>query len=79
MYPFKRKVEVDGLLQQNKLYVSDSVILSQSVKHSPFRVIAKGSNKKTGHEKSTAIPIWDENQQYTGEFIKLLKDYYLYL
>ena len=79
MYPFKRKDEVDGLLQKNDLYLSDSVILSQSVKHSPFRVIVKGINKKTGLNKSSQLSIWDENQQYTGEFIKLLIDYYLYL
>ena len=79
MYPFKRKNEVEKLLQENELYIMDSAILSQSVKHSPFRVIIKGSNKKINSEKTTSLSIWDEHQQYTKPFIDLLKDYYLYL
>lgn len=79
MYPCKRKEEVENLLQQNELYVTESVILSQSVKHSPFRMIVKGTNKKIKSTNQTSISIWNEHQQYTSQFIDLLKDYYLYL
>jgi tRNA1Val (adenine37-N6)-methyltransferase len=79
LFPFKRKNELQKLFRQNELYLLESVILSQSVKHSPFRVMLKGSNKKSPSEKSNALSIWVENQQYTQPFIELLKDYYLYL
>jgi tRNA1Val (adenine37-N6)-methyltransferase len=79
MLPFKRKKEVEALLHQNELPVIDSVIVKQSVNHAPFRILLKGTNRKIHSENSVTISIWNEEQQYTGEFIDLLKDYYLYL
>lgn len=79
MFPFKRKDEIERLLRKNELHVSSSVILSQSVKHSPFRMIIKGTVGKTIAANSTSVSIWDEHQQYTSQFVELLKDYYLYL
>jgi tRNA1Val (adenine37-N6)-methyltransferase len=78
MYPFKRREEIEKLFQANGVHVMDSVILSQSTKHAPFRIIVKGSNK-TSTGRTGAISIWNEHQQYTPAFIDLLKDYYLYL
>lgn len=80
IFPFKRKEEIERLLQQNELHVMSSVILSQSVKHFPFRMIIKGTKKRKNESgSSTSIAIWDEHQQYTSQFVDLLKDYYLYL
>jgi len=79
MYPFKRKKQVEKLLQQNKLYVMNSVILSQSVNHSPFRMIVKATNQNVNAGKPASVSVWDEHQQYTKPFVELLKDYYLYL
>lgn len=79
MYPFKRGKEIEKLLLQNELHVSNSVILCQSEKHSPFRVLVSGSNSKKNSSHTTTLSIWDEHQQYTGSFTDLLRDYYLYL
>lgn len=79
MLPYKRSEEIQKLLRKNDLHISHSLILSQSVHHAPFRVIIKGSKEKISSTTSTSIAIWNEHQQYTGEFIELLKDYYLYL
>lgn len=79
MLPFKRNVEMENLLQKKALFVTQSVVLSQSVKHSPFRIIIKGSCKSEDPPASTSIAIWNEQQQYTTQFVQLLKDYYLYL
>jgi tRNA1Val (adenine37-N6)-methyltransferase len=79
MYPFKRNKEIELLLSENKLYAIHSVFLSQTVNHSPFRVIAKGTIKKEISVQTTSISIWEKNQQYTKQFVDLLKDYYLYL
>lgn len=79
MYPFKRKKQVEQMLQQNKLYVMTPVILSQSVNHLPFRIIVKATSQNVNAGKPTSISVWDEHQQYTKPFVELLKDYYLYL
>lgn len=79
MYPFKRNKEIEQLLTENELFLLDSVILSQSVKHSPFRVLIKGTSKKEISTSTESISIWDEHQQYTKPFVDLLKGYYLYL
>lgn len=79
MYPFKRKEEVERLAHKNELYLTDSIVVSQSIKHPPFRIIAKGATKKINDSNSSSISIWNKYQQYTIEFTDLLKDYYLYL
>ncbi len=79
MYPFKRKEEVETMVAQNELYIITSIILHQSVKHGPFRVIIKGSRKNIIPAEQTSISVWDENQKYTSAFTGLLKDYYLNL
>lgn len=79
MFPFKRKEEIENLFLKNDLFVLSTVLLSQSVKHSPFRIIVKGTTKKITSENPDSIAIWNEHQQYSNQFIDLLKDYYLYL
>ena len=79
MLPFKRREEIENLFCKNDLFVLSTVILSQSVKHSPFRVIVKGTTKKITSKRPDSIAIWNEHQQYTSQFIDILKDYYLYL
>jgi tRNA1Val (adenine37-N6)-methyltransferase len=79
MYPFKLKEEMQLLFQQNELHAVSSVILSQSVSHSPFRIIVKGRGQKNAIAHSTSVSVWNEHQQYTTPFTDLLKDYYLYL
>ena len=79
MYPFKRKEEVERMVAQNELHIINSIILHQSVKHGPFRVIIKGARKNIIAAEQTSISVWDENQKYTSAFTRLLKDYYLNL
>jgi len=78
LYPFKRKEEVQKLVFANDLHIRKQVTLRQSIKHSPFRVTIMGTNQRTD-TSSTEISIWNDKQQYTEEFIDLLRDYYLYL
>lgn len=79
LLPFKRKKEIENLLLENELFAVNTVVLYQSVKHPPFRVLIKGSKNKILPSQTETISIWDENQQYTKAFADLLKDYYLYL
>jgi tRNA1Val (adenine37-N6)-methyltransferase len=75
---YKRRHELHGLLHQHGMFLSKEVIVRHTEHHEPFRIMFKGSRIQKESE-STAISIAGNNQQYTPEFIKLLKDYYLYL
>jgi tRNA1Val (adenine37-N6)-methyltransferase len=79
MYPYKRKNEFEQEMLKTGLYVTKTVLLTQSVKHDPFRIIVKGTDKKIQSEESEVISVWDKDQQYTRAFSELLADYYLYL
>lgn len=80
LLPYKRNEEIKKLFRDHQLHVSKMIFVRQSVKHDYFRIFIKGS--LNGGEKETEfdeLSIWDDKQQYTNEFVNLLKDYYLYL
>lgn len=80
LLPYKRNDEIKKLFKDHELHVSKMIFVRQSVKHDYFRIFIKGS--LNGEEKETEfdeISIWDDKQQYTNEFVRLLKDYYLHL
>lgn len=79
LYPFKRKEEIERLVRLNDLYIGKQVVLRQSSNHPPFRVMITGANCQPDKIISIEISIWNGRQQYTEEFMELLKDYYLYL
>ena len=78
LLPLKRKSEAEKFLRKEKLFIQKAVVVSQSVKHQPFRLMIKVGHESMQMEEKQ-ISITDEKQQYTLEFISLLKDYYLYL
>jgi tRNA1Val (adenine37-N6)-methyltransferase len=78
LLPFKRKSEAEKILRRENLFIQKAVVVSQSVKHRPFRLMIKAGHIPMQVEEKQ-ISITDEKQQYTLEFISLLKDYYLYL
>ena len=81
LLPYKRNEEIRRLLKDNQLHISKILFVRQSVKHDYFRITLKGRlrEQENGETEFDEMSIWDENQQYTKEFIQLLKDYYLYL
>ena len=78
LVPAKRRVEIENMFRQKNLHVQQIVFLRQSVNHSPFRLLIMGSNSAT-LQACSDISICDAQQQYTREFVDLLKDYYLHL
>lgn len=78
LLPFKRKKEAEDLMAANGLFVQKIVQVKPSVAQAPFRLMMAGSKQQTDIIESKII-IKDADQNYTGEFSALLKDYYLYL
>jgi tRNA1Val (adenine37-N6)-methyltransferase len=78
LLPFKRKSEAEKILKSEKIFIEKAVIVSQSAKHSPFRLMIKAGHTQMQVEEKQ-VSITGLEQQYTPEFISLLKDYYLYL
>lgn len=81
LLPFKRNEEIKKMLLKQKLFASKLVFVKQSTKHDYFRIMLSGILSNT-RETETAIDelaIWNDEQEYTNEFVDLLKDYYLNL
>jgi tRNA1Val (adenine37-N6)-methyltransferase len=80
LFPFKRNAEMEKLVANNELSILNKTLVRQSVNHDYFRIMIEGKHKEDGEISVTEeISIWDDQQQYTPAFTKLLKDYYLYL
>jgi tRNA1Val (adenine37-N6)-methyltransferase len=77
---FKRNDEIMKLLKNHQLHISKMIFVRQSVKHDYFRIFIKGNlNAEEKETEFNEMSVWDEKQQYTNEFVRLLKDYYLHL
>ena len=80
LLPYKRNEEIKKLLKDHELNISKILFVRQSVKHDYFRVFIKGSlNEEEKEIDFDELSIKDDEQQYTKEFVSLLKDYYLHL
>ena len=80
LLPYKRNEEIKKLLKDNELSFSKILFVRQSVKHDYFRIFIKGSlNAEEKETEFDELSIRDDKQQYTNEFVNLLKDYYLHL
>lgn len=81
LLPAKRVREISFLLPKWKLSITESALIKQTPAHDHFRIFLAGKhagdNEIRGPEKE--IIISNKEKQYTGDFINLLKDYYLYL
>lgn len=81
LLPYKRYKEIRKVIGDNEFFLSSTILVKQSVNHDYFRVMIEGRKKSSETEEIVLeeISIWDDQQQYTGEFISLLKDYYFNL
>jgi tRNA1Val (adenine37-N6)-methyltransferase len=80
LLPYKRNEEIKKLFKDHELNISKLLFVRQSVKHDYFRIFIKGNlNAEEKETEFNELSICNEQQQYTNEFISLLKDYYLHL
>lgn len=78
LLPEKRKAELEDLLKQYHFYLHTQIEVTQTINHTPFRVMIKAGNKKQD-AVAKEMAIKNNSNEYTPEFIELLKDYYLHL
>jgi tRNA1Val (adenine37-N6)-methyltransferase len=78
LLPNVRAEQMIELARAINLHLKIHVQVKQSVAHGYFRSMLLFSRKKT-EPISEELAIKDESNQYTNEFVGLLKDYYLYL
>jgi tRNA1Val (adenine37-N6)-methyltransferase len=79
LLPFKRYEEAKRLCAGAGLHIQKAVFVKQTEAHYYFRVIISGKKVPTDQLKENEISICDIHNNYTADFIDLLKDYYLYL
>jgi len=81
LLPYKRNEEIKRLFKDHQLHITKIILVRQSVKHDYFRLMINGKLNKQENKETEfdEISIWNEKQQYTNEFVRLLKDYYLRL
>lgn len=80
LLPYKRNDEIKRLFKGQQLHISKLLLVRQSVKHDYFRIFIKGNlNAWQKETEFDEMSIWDEREQYTNEFVKLLQEYYLHL
>jgi tRNA1Val (adenine37-N6)-methyltransferase len=80
LLPYKRKEEIEELFEESALCISDITLVKQSVQHSPFRMLVKGTHASNNIVVTTGeIAIRNEANEYTDSFTQLLQAYYLHL
>ena len=80
LLPYKRNEEIKKLFKDQQLRISNMILVRQSVKHEYFRIFIKGRlNADKKETEFNELSIRDDKEQYTNEFVNLLKDYYLHL
>ena len=78
LLPSSRAEWFENAAVGNLLFVKEKTEVRQTPLHNYFRTMLLLQHQKTETFKSEVV-IKDNNNAYTGEFIELLKDYYLYL
>jgi tRNA1Val (adenine37-N6)-methyltransferase len=78
LLPYHRLADLEKEAQTNGLHIVRLLQMKQTNTHNYFRIGAV-LRKQFAECVVEDITIKDASQQYTSEFVELLKDYYLYL
>ena len=79
LVPAYRDLETISIAEKNGFSLMKTAVVKQSVYHDPFRNMYAFSKNNHSEGIIEEIFIKDNKDQYTPEFIELLKDYYLFL
>ncbi|QNA42972.1 tRNA1(Val) (adenine(37)-N6)-methyltransferase [Lacibacter sediminis] len=78
LLPYVRTERMIELAEGYNLHLRTHIQVKQTVKHGYFRSMLLFS-KTTTEPVVEELAVKDENNEYTTQFVNLLKDYYLYL
>ncbi len=78
LLPWSRASYFIDLANKSNFYLEKQAIVSQTEKHQYIRAMFIFSRQNLGKVRPLFIPIRNDNE-YSDTFIRLLKDYYLYL
>ncbi len=78
LLPYKRNEEIKKLIMKNDLFIQQIVFVKQSARHDNFRIMISGklNTTKSSETLIDEIVIKDGSDNYTQQFITLLKGYY---
>lgn len=79
LLPAKRADEALRLLQENGFHLYKKTLVKQTPDHPPFRVMMQAGKTEKPERPETVITIKSGGQEYSPEFVSLLKPYYLRL
>src|ERR1044072_8370801 len=77
LLPYKRNKEIKKLFKGHQLHIDKIVFVRQSVNHDYFRIMLKGKVYQQENEETefNEMSVCNEKQEYTDDFIDLLKEY----
>jgi len=81
LLPYKRNEEVKKIFKDHQMHFDKIIFVRQSTNHDYFRIMLKGklSSQENEGTEFDEISIRNDEQEYTDNFITLLRDYYLHL
>jgi tRNA1(Val) A37 N6-methylase TrmN6 len=79
LLPYHRTKVFEELAAKKKLFVKEKVLVRQTSEHNYFRCMLYLTGKPAAAVNQTDITIMGSDNKYSGAFVELLKDYYLYL
>lgn len=79
LLPAKRADEAEKLVRKNGLHLYQKTFVKQTQDRLPFRVMMQAGKTEKPERPETTIAIKSGEQDYSPEFVSLLKNYYLYL
>lgn len=79
LLPATRMNETDEILKKEGLCLQKRLLVKQTPKHSPFRIMIKGGMNEAETIDESTMCIKNEKDRYTEDFVAFLKDYYLHL
>ena len=79
LLPYHRAKVFEELAAKKDLFVKQKVFVRQTSEHNYFRCMLCLTRKLAAAVNQTAITIMGSDNKYSGAFVELLRDYYLYL
>ena len=79
LLPHHRSTYFEEIAAERNFQLQEKLLIRQTPHHPYFRCIMRFSKNKENFQVNADLTIQNETGEYTGEFVELMKDYYLYL